>query len=284
MKNFISRVILVLLFFSCCNLFSQTIPTPSEEQPRVVVKMKNGEEYTGQIVRRDSENVVLKTVNGEIYLIASNISSIENYEYTGKYSFPNPHDTRYFFGPSGIPIKEGSGYYQNVLLTTNFVNYGLTQNISIGGGFEFISTIMGYPIWFLTPKIGFELSENVHAAGGILVAGFSDLGSAALPYGVFTYGSSESNFSLGAGYGLIDGEFSSYPAVMVAGTHRISNNFALLSENYLLPGDEDQIEYMGVQGLRILSRKNAFDVGAIIGSGFSGDLPAFPFVGYARAF
>lgn len=284
MKNLTSRVILILFIFSCCNIFSQTDPEPSEQEQTVVVKMKDGEEYTGQIVRRDSENLVLRTVNGEIYLILENIRSIENYEYTGKYNFPNPHDTRYFFGPSGIPIKEGSGYYQNVLLTTNFVNYGITRNISVGGGLEFLSTVMGEPIWFFTPKIGFELSENIHAAGGVLVAGFASEGVATLTYGVFTFGSSESNISLGAGYGLVDGEFSAHPSVMVAGTHRISNNFALLTENYLIPGGDEGIQFLGIYGIRILSRKNAFDVGVIIIPEITSYIPALPFVGYARAF
>ena len=276
-------MVLTLCFLWCCNIFSQTNSESSEQQPTVVVKMKDGEEYIGQVVRRDSENVVLRTANGEIHLIASNIRSIENYQYTGKYKFPNPQDTRYFFGPSGIPIKKGSGYYQNVLLTTNFVNYGITQNISVGGGFEFISTVMGQPIWFLTPKMGFELSENIHAAGGI-IAGFAAEGVATLSYGVFTFGSSESNISLGAGYGLVDGEFSAHPAVMVAGTRRVSNSFALLTENYLLPGGDEGSQYLGIHGIRILSRKNSFDIGAIIIPTIASEIPALPFVGYARAF
>ena len=284
MKTIISRVILILFFFSCGTIFSQVDPDSTEQQPTVVIKMNDGEEFTGQIISRDNDNLVLKTVNGEIRLIVANIRSIENYEYTGKYKFPNPHDTRYFFAPSGIPIKKGSGYYQNILLSTNFVNYGLTQNISIGGGFEFISLIVGYPIWFLTPKIGFEVSEDVHAAGGILLAGLADEGVAALPYGVFTYGTSESNISLGAGYGLVDGEFSSHPAVMVGGTHRVSNNIALLTENYLLPGGDEGTLYAGIHGIRILSRNNAFDVGVILGSVMDSEVPALPFVGYARAF
>lgn len=276
--------ILGILFLFISNSYSQTESETSEQQPVVVVKMKDGEQYTGQVVRRDSENVVLRTANGEIQLIASNIRSIENYNYTGKYNFPNPHDTRYFFGPSGIPIKKGSGYYQNILLTTNFANYGITRNISIGGGFEFISTILGQPIWFLTPKIGFELSENIHAAGGFIMAGFADEGTATLTYGVFTFGSSDSNISLGAGYGLVDSEFSEHPAVMVAGTHRVSNSIALLTENYLLPGGSEGVQYFGIQGIRILSRKNAFDLGAIIIPEIASEIPALPFVGYARAF
>ena len=168
MNNFVTRGILILLIFWCCNLFSQTTPESTEQQPMVVVKMKDGEEYTGQVIRRDSENVVLRTANGEIHLIASNIRSIENYQYTGKYKFPNPHDTRYFFGPSGIPIKKGSGYYQNVVLTTNFVNYGITQNISIGGGLSLFLLFWATPSGFLPLKLDLNFQKTYMLPGELL--------------------------------------------------------------------------------------------------------------------
>lgn len=245
--------------------------------------MNNGEEYKGQIIEQNEKTVVLKTVNGEISLIAANISSIDNYDYQGKFEFANPHDTRYFFGPSGIPIKKGKGYYQNVLITTNFANYGLTENISIGGGFEFISTVSGTPIWFLTPKIGFDISDNIHVGGGFIMAGFAAEATATLAYGVFTVGHAETNFTLGAGYGLIGGELSRYPAIMISGTHRVSKSIALLTENYVIPIIGDTI-YFGIQGVRIMSAKNSFDLGALFSPEFSDFIPALPYVGYARVF
>tara|TARA_B110000046_G_scaffold165255_1_gene181418 strand:+ start:5292 stop:6020 length:729 start_codon:yes stop_codon:yes gene_type:complete len=242
--------------------------------------MKNGDEYKGTLIKEDNNRMLLKTVNGEINLIASNVSSIENYDYSGKFEFANPHDTRYFFGPTGIPIKKGKGYYQNILVTTNFFNYGLTKNISIGGGFEFISTIFGSPIWFLTPKVGFDISENIHVGGGFIMAGFAAEGTATLGYGVFTLGQSETNLSLGAGYGLIDRELSDYPAIMISGTHRISKSIAILSENYVIPNSF----YFGIHGIRILSKKNSFDIGAIVIPEIAAAIPALPYVGYIRVF
>ena len=244
MNNLLYKTLIIcLLTFSFNNLFSQTETDSLKQEQIVVIKMKNSDEYKGAISKRDGETIVLKTVNGEIHLITSNVISIENYDYVGKFQFANSHDTRYFFGPSGIPIKKGKGYYQNILVTTNFVNYGVTKNISIGGGLEFISTVNGNPIWCLTPKIGFEISENIHAGGGLLMLGTRD-GSAALGYGVFTLGQSETNLSLGLGYGIYDGKLSDYPAIMISGTHRISNSIALLSENYVLPNSF----YFGIHG------------------------------------
>ena len=279
MHQLLSKIILIgLLTSSVNNVFSQT--DTLRQDPTVIIKMKNGDEYKGTLIKEDNNRMLLKTVNGEINLIASNVSSIENYDYSGKFEFANPHDTRYFFGPTGIPIKKGKGYYQNILVTTNFFNYGLTKNISIGGGFEFISTIFGSPIWFLTPKVGFDISENIHVGGGFIMAGFADEGTATLGYGVFTLGQSETNLSIGAGYGLIDRELSDYPAIMISGTHRISKSIALLSENYVIPNSF----YFGIHGIRILSKKNSFDIGAIVIPEIAAAIPALPYVGYIRVF
>ena len=285
MKNLLLKIFLLGLFtFSCNNVFSQTETDTLKQEQIVVIKMKNGDEYKGTISKKDSETIVLKTVNGEINLVATNVRSIENYNYEGKFEFANPHDTRYFFGPSGIPIKKGKGYYQNVLVTTNFANYGITKNISIGGGFEFISTVLGSPIWFLTPKVGFDISENIHVGGGFIMAGFAAEGTATLGYGVFTLGHAETNLSIGAGYGLIDGDLSDYPAIMISGTHRVSNSIAILSENYVFPNSFGDPLYFGIHGIRILSKKNSFDIGAIVIPEIADFIPALPYVGYVRVF
>jgi hypothetical protein len=87
--------------------------------------MNNGDEFRGKILSRDQNTIVLETTNGTLNLISSNVKSINSDSYKGKFSFPNSNETRYFFGPSAIPIKQGKGYYQNVLLTSNFINIGL---------------------------------------------------------------------------------------------------------------------------------------------------------------
>lgn len=285
MKNALLRIavlLFVLFAFSSAQAQEETISI-NEEQV-VIVTMKDGTEYKGTIVTQNNETVVLKTPNGTLNLLSANVATIENYDYEGKFEFPNPHDTRYFFGPSGIPVKKGKGYYQNVLLSGNFVNYGITKNISLGGGLEFISTVLGNPVWFLTPKVGFDISKNLHAGGGVIVAGLAGEGTASLGYGVFTVGHAETNFTIGAGYGFINGEVSQNPAIMLSGTHRVSRSIALLSENYILPINSSQTFYFGIHGIRILSKRNSFDLGAIVIPEITEVIPALPYVGYVRTF
>lgn len=285
MKNPLFKIILIcLLTFTFNSVFSQTDRDTLHQAPRMIIKMNNGDEYVGQILQRDSALIVIRTEIGDLNLISSKVSSIEEYGYAGKFRFPNPHDSRYFFGPSGIPVKEGKGYYQNVLVTFNFVNYGMTKNISIGGGFEFISTMLGNPIWFLTPKVGFDITDNFHAGGGFIMAGFGLEGTATLAYGVATIGDTETNLSFGAGYGLANGEFSPYPAIMMSGTNRVGNSISLLTENYVFPNSSSDIQYFGIHGIRIMSRKNSFDIGAIVIPVIASEIPALPYVGFVRVF
>jgi len=279
------KLILSFLFLSfITNSFSQSTNETVDSIQKVIIKMENGDEFEGQIMQQDSSKVVLKMKNGEVNLIATNIKSIEESDYDGEFSYKNPNDTRYFFGPTAIPIKKGEGYYQNIVGVLNAANYGITENISIGGGFEFISLSQGTPIWYLTPKAGFKVKEKVHIGGGLLVAGFAAEGTATLGYGIFTYGSSDSNLSAGLGYGFAGGEVSEYPAIFFAGSHRVGNNLMLLTENYILPNSFDETLYLGIHGVRILGKKNSFDVGVISIPLIANEIPVLPYVSYVRVF
>jgi hypothetical protein len=277
-------VCFILLLLSSTAALAQNIPDSLDKESKVIVKMKNGEEYKGLIVDQNTNFIVIRTFNGDFRLNAEYIAKIELDDYDGKFAFRNPNDTRYFFGPSGIPIRKGKGYYQNVLITSNFVNYGITKNFSIGGGFEFISTITGNPIWFLTPKVGFELSRNIHVGGGFIMAGLAAEGTITLGYGVLTFGDSESNLSMGLGYGFTSDRLTPSPAFTISATHRLGNSISLLTENYLFPTSGGDLPLFGIHGIRIMSRKNAFDIGAIVIPEIVDQILALPYVGYVRTF
>jgi hypothetical protein len=157
--NSISMAKIILSFLvilSFAQAKSQTSAEDLQPDQKVIISLDNGEQYSGKFIRRDGESIVIQSSAGEFSLLISKIKSIRIDNYEGKYSFANPSDTRYFFGPSAIPLDKGKGYYQNIFLLFNFVNYGITENFSIGGGLEFISTFSaGQPIWFLTPKSWF---------------------------------------------------------------------------------------------------------------------------------
>lgn len=285
MINFLLKINLtLLLFLSATNFFAQTEITSQKQEKTVVIEMKSGDEYEGIITDENDENIVLKTVNGEINLIAKQVEKIKEPTKRRKNTLPNHHSTRYFFSPSAIPLKKKKGYYRNSMLTLNGVNYGVTNNISIGAGFEFISAIIGEPMWYITPKVGFKVSKNVHIGGGVTLAGIvNNTKIATIGYAVGTYGNSESNISLGIGYGFSSNILSDYPSIMIGGTRRINKSLAFLSENYFFPST-DLTDYVGIQGIRIISNNSAFDIGGMTVLRIAGIIPALPCAGYTRKF
>lgn len=285
-------ILFIIIFLSVPThcAFSQTdsteVSTDELKGQNVIVYMSGGDEFRGVYLKKDDKYVYLETENGEVKLILTKVESIVRDEYTGKFKYPNPHETRYFFGPNAIPIRKGVGYYQNLMITTNFVNYGITRNFSIGGGLEFISTVTGNPIFFLTPKIGFSPTKTLHAGGGVFMVGLpldGEINLATLAYGVITLGHAESNVTMGLGYGTDGNGFSNSPTVMISGQHRVSNGVSLMSENYLI-GTTTSSFYTGIHGIRLIARNNAFDIGAIIIPEIAQFIPALPYIGYARVF
>ena len=162
------------------------------------------------------------------------------------------------------------------MLTTNFINYGVTDHFSIGGGFEFISLV------FITPKFGTKIADGFYLSSGAFLIFSSDI-IAGIPFVTGTYGGKESNISLGIGYAFANGEISQNPVLSFSATHRIHDNFSLLTENYFISSSSFST-YFGIHGIRAVSKRNAFDFGAIVIPEIAEYIPALPYVGYSRAF
>ena len=143
-------VLCALLAISTVDVFAQvdnqqfSIPGPSE---LALIKMKgeSGTTYVGTIIERsDREITILTDANTKIQILLVNIQDIraipKSQIHNGEYWFPNPNETRYLYAPSAFNLKKGEGYYQNTYLFINTFNYGITDNFSMGIGFEFFST------------------------------------------------------------------------------------------------------------------------------------------------
>ena len=294
MNKLICKITIILfLLFSFFNVFSQVeidstsntrIVTDSIKQSQLmIVEMKNGGEHIGYIIKKDADILVLKTVNGALRLIASDVVLIEKYV-KGYFDFDIPLSSRYFWGPSGIPLEKGEGNYQNTYISINRVDYGISNNLSISGGVELITLIGGSGLWFVNPKLGFEISENIHLGMGAYVLGvFGEENIETIGYGVLTLGDLETNLSLGGGYSFALGEVSEKPLLMISGTQRISNRVSLISENYIIPDGKNTF-YLGIQGIRIFYKKNAFDIGLLFTPELKDILPVFPYFSYTRLF
>mgnify|MGYP006883378725 CR=1 FL=1 len=201
--------------------------------------------YTGQFIAADDTHYRLETKYAGVTSIPTQHVVEINPVETKRTSLRNPNATRYFFAPSAIPLERGGGYYQNAYLLSNSVNFGVTNNFSLGGG------VIIPLLFYVTPKVGFELRKNLYVGAG-LIAGSTFIPDAiisgGIPFGLITVGSEETNLTLGSGYGFLwsDGEFehTHYPISTVNGMMRISKRIHLITENWIVPVRQTEEYYM----------------------------------------
>lgn len=271
-----------------------SIPGPNELS-LIVMKGESGLRYVGSVIEKNERELTIMTDEGtKITILLSNILDIraipKSLIQDGEYWYPNPNDSRYLFAPSAFNLKKGEGYYQNTYLFINSFNYGITDNFSMGLGFEFLSTFGSLgngsfdPIFFVTPKYSTQVSENMRVGVGVLVGKITDnIGGFGVSYGLVTYGNPEHNATLGLGFGLFDGQLRSDPVITISGMTRLSRRISLVTENWFFPADV----YRGIisYGIRFFGETMSVDLALINNDDFTEIFPiGIPYVDFVVKF
>ena len=275
-------LLLILGAFGQPGLLHAQEPAPEHQMYRV--EMTEGKVLIGTLVLKNDEQVVLKTRElGEVTLKRANIESMAKVDpariRNGEYWFENPQSTRYFFGPSAIGLRGGEGYYQNTWVVFNNVNYGVSNNVSIGAGTVpiFLFGADAIPFWVL-PKASISTPQtNLHFAGGAVLGGVigEESTSIGLLYGNTTVGSRDHNATLGVGYGYADGEIADTPAIHISGMTRISKTTYLITENYFVPAFDGSVVSVG---FRWAPKNFALDAALFRPLEETGDFIGFPWL------
>lgn len=301
MKN----IIVLFLLFIGAQLQAQenNPPTPATDSTKLIILSTNsGEHFAGFIITEDPREVTIRLQNGKLLSIpAYTIKSIkpatpENI-IGGKVVYPNPHPSRYFYTPSALPMDKGEVYIQTVYGVAFQAQFGITDRFSLGA----TTTIVGTPL-ALTTKYSIPVNEkNTFAVGGL--AGFVGWGTQAslgIGFGTYTYGTKESNITLGAGLGWIrDGdkveftptgetigpfaETNSTGIFTLAGNKRLSRNLSIMGEFWYVP--EGGFFFGGPCFRLYNNKKSTFDLGIWTIGGISDvSLPIFPVFSYTFKF
>lgn len=261
------------------------------EPPFLKIVLENQNNLSGKLTEKRENSLIIQSEFGELEIPIEDIEEISmeglDFDPAYRFRFENPNATRYLFAPSAIPLKKGEGYYQNVWVTLNSVNYGVSDHVSITGGIELISTFAsltngyGGPIAFANLKVGTRIMDNVYVGGGVLAAGVLGLdesGGMAMGYGLLTVGNTDNNATLGVGYGLVNGNLSNRPTIVLSGMTRASDRLAFVSENWFVSSRREERNsfqnnqynysskntYGAVSGaFRIMGDKITFDIGLI---------------------
>lgn len=249
-----------------------------------VVTLRDGSSLVGRIVSLRTDSFDFQMTTGHVTVATNDIREIKEAEadrmHEGQYWFANPNSTRLFFAPSGQMLKKGEGYFANYELFFPGFAYGVTDHLSVGGGVSLFPSGLDNQVYYVTPKVGMSFGERGHLSAGFLFAGGTSGGTGGVGYGVGTFGDGDASFTAGVGYGFAGGDIASKPAAMLGGEKRISRRIALVTENYLLPVDENKLVYSF--GVRFMGEKLTTDLALFNVSG--SEIIGFPFVDFVFRF
>lgn len=270
-RSFISIIMVMIIITS--NAVAQQVIT-GEVSKTYLVTLNDGSTISGKLVSiTDNEVVIQSGTLGEMRLQKASIKTMTQVSsFDEKESgiwFTNPNPSKYLLGNSAIPMEKKSGYYQNTWIFVSSFSYGITNNISIAGGFEILSLMAGEDgpyAFYVNPKASFKVAENFYAGANILYANTiryaEDFGGLATINGFATYGNTNNNITAALGWGWADGEFSSKPVIIISGMARASKRIGFVTENWIVPGIAEDGGYYGIvsYGIRFLGEKTSIDL------------------------
>lgn len=238
------------------------------------VELVSGTAFTGGLLASSADELTFQTRDlGQLVIRRASIKQLtlltpqqarRGYDYQG-------NGTRLFFAPTARNLRRGEGYVQNIDVFLLGANYGITDNFSVG----LLVPVLpgsGLSIFAVTPKASVAINDRFNVGAGVLYVAALGEFSGGIGYGVATYGSADTNFTVGLGYAFGEGEVSNTPVVVLSGAVRVSRRLSLLNETYIsLDGGAG-----GLAGVRIAAFRLSGSLGLLYLSGLNaGFYPAY---------
>ena len=263
------------------NILDLVIPDSTQVQ---ILTVDDGSTFMGIIIEIGEEEIKFKTKYGIITISVFEIKKIklifDSELKNGKYWFPNPNSSRLFFAPTGRMLKQGEGYFADYFIFFPTVTYGITDNITLGGGFSILpGADLNEQVLLFTPKVGIKTSKKMDLAIGALIVKLPESTSAGILYGVSTFGSLDNSITVGLGYGYFDDELADKPIVVLGGETRTSRNISLVTENWLVPEKDTPVLSFG---LRFFGEKLSADFALIFP--LEDEVITFPYIDFVYKF
>ena len=199
--------------------------------------LSDGSRIYGTIVKQDEDEVVFTTEAGAtVTARRAEIASLK--EVTGRvvdgaFLPPDPNGTRLFFGPTGRSLPRGKTYLGVYEFIMPFVQVGVTDRFSIGGG---TPLVFGFDEWdrpfWVTPKLQLVNRARTQIAVGTFHVFDTDSDGGGVGYVVGTRGDTSASFTVGGGlaYGTGGGRSG---LLMVGGERQVRRNLKVITENYV---------------------------------------------------
>ncbi len=240
----------------------------------------------GSITSEDAKMIHFRTISGvEISIPKSTIKKrtlATGGVVRGEFWHSDPNSTRMLFAPTARPLKQGQGYFSAYQIFFPFVAVGVTDFLSLAGGVSLFPGASSQVLYF-APKITPVNTEKFTLSGGMLYLSVpEEIEDAGIVYGVSSYGTENSSFTFGMGWGFSGGDFSNDPVLMFGAETRASNSVKFITENWIIPNSD--VSFLS-GGLRFFGESLAADFALILPVGDSLDgFPFFPWLGFAYNF
>ena len=258
----------------------QTVSGPTEVHELV---LRDGSRLFGSIERETETDIVFRTQSGAMVtarrIDVVSLRRVKGRIEEGEFLRTDLHRSRLFFAPTGRSLDKGQVSVGVFEFLAPFVQVGVTDRFSIGGGTPLVFGIdEDYRPFWLTPKFQVVRAERVQAAVGVLQVLTTGGDTAGIAYGVSTFGNSDNALTVGGGMAYAD-DGGRGGIVMIGGEGRVRNNLKLITENYIWKGGDGILS----GGVRFIGERLSADLGLAFPIG-AGDFFAFPVVSFVYVF
>lgn len=270
--------------------WAQDLASPVAARPAGVVDelvLRDGSRLYGAAERESDTEIVFRTVAGVVVTVPRadvvRLSRMRGTVVNGEFRRADPNRTRLFFAPTGRALEQGDVYAGLFSIVMPFVQVGLTDRVSVGGGTPLVFGLFddwNRPYW-ITPKVLIVSRDRAQVSAGAFHVFDRSGNGGGIAYGVGTFGTDDEAVTLGAGLSYT-GFDSGAAVVMAGGERRVHRSLKLLTENYLWVGDGDTSGLVSA-GIRFFGERLSADVGVAMPIG-SGDLWVFPVVSIVYVF
>lgn len=214
--------------------------------------LRDGSRLYGAVERDEPNEIVFKTQAGAIVTVKrTEIGTLKQVTGSlaagGEFMPPDPNATRLFFGPTGRSLARGQAYLGVYEFVMPFVQVGVTDRFSIGGGtplFFGLDDSSEHPFW-ITPKLQVLKTSSTDVAVGVFQALNAGGDGGGVAYAVGTSGNARGSFTVGGGmaYGNDGGRAG---VIMVGAERQVRRNLKMMTESYVWKGG-DGIASVGVR-------------------------------------
>lgn len=246
--------------------------------------LRDGSRLYGRVERETDAEIVFRTHGGAtITVTRADVVSLREVQGTvidGEFWASDPNTSRLFFAPTGRAIPKGQVYVGVFEFLMPFVQVGVTDRFSVGGG---TPLVFGFdddwerPFW-VTPKLQVFRGDSAQASIGVFHVFDAGGEGGGIAYGVATFGNPGGSLTAGAGLAY-SGSDDRAGVVMIGGERQVRRHMKLVTENYLWQGGDG----IASGGIRFFGERLSADLALAFPIGADGFF-AVPVVNFVYLF